>query len=109
MGKIQTCIMAIAGAITAIGLWSRECAGENFHNGGQGACQGCHTEPPALMGTDPGSTCLRCHQAPPSVTQPQDHYVSTNPYTVMTCTQLPPGGDFCWLKKKLPLVDLLAA
>lgn len=72
---------------------------EVFHNGGTGACSGCHTTPPALIGSDAGSTCLRCHQAPFGVTLPSKYYVATDPHSFSVCVQLPPGGDFCWLKK----------
>lgn len=70
-----------------------------FHNGGTGDCTGCHTTPPQLKGSDPSSTCLLCHQAPPGATQPSGSYVATNTHTSASCVQLPPGGDFCWLKK----------
>jgi hypothetical protein len=70
-----------------------------FHNGGTGACQGCHTTPPALKGSDPGSTCLLCHQAPAGVSFPTGHYVATDARTSQACLQLSPGGDFCWTKK----------
>jgi hypothetical protein len=70
-----------------------------FHNGGTGTCTGCHTTPPALIGSDPGSTCLICHQAPAGIQLPAGSYVATNFQTTNLCVQLPPGGDFCWLKK----------
>jgi hypothetical protein len=70
-----------------------------FHNGGTGTCAGCHTTPPALLGSDPGSTCLLCHQAPLGVQLPTGSYVATDVRTNNLCVQLPPGGDFCWLKK----------
>ncbi|TSK04306.1 MAG: cytochrome C [Geobacter sp.] len=72
---------------------------EVFHNGGTGNCSGCHTEPPQLIGSDAGSTCLLCHQAPIGVSLPSKHYISTNLNTFSICVQLPPGGDFCWLRK----------
>lgn len=70
-----------------------------FHNGGTGACTGCHTAPPELIGSDAGSTCLLCHQAPLGVQLPSGSYVATDARTSVLCMQLPPGGDFCWLKK----------
>ncbi len=70
-----------------------------FHNGGTGNCQGCHTTPPDLKGSDPGSTCLLCHQAPLNALLPSGSYVSTDTRSSPLCVQLPPGGDFCWLKK----------
>lgn len=73
--------------------------GEVFHNGGTGDCQGCHTIPPKLLGTDASSTCLGCHQAGGRITLAGQHQVATNPGTSPLCAQLSPGGDFCWLKK----------
>lgn len=70
-----------------------------FHNGGTGACQGCHTTPPDLKGSDPSSTCLLCHQAPLNVFLPTGVYVSTDTRISPLCLQMPPGGDFCWVKK----------
>ncbi|NTW99659.1 MAG: cytochrome C [Geobacteraceae bacterium] len=72
---------------------------EIFHHGGTGDCQGCHTTPPNLLGSDASSTCLRCHQAKVGVTPPDQFYVATDPATYPLCVQLPPGGDFCWLKR----------
>jgi hypothetical protein len=72
---------------------------ELFHNGGTGLCTGCHTTPPALIGSDPGSTCLICHKAPLGIQLPSGAYVATDVRTNSLCVQLPPGGDFCWLKK----------
>jgi hypothetical protein len=74
-------------------------SGAVFHNGGTGDCNGCHTTPPQLLGSDPSSTCLRCHQAPPGLTQPYGQYVSTDASSTAICGQLTPGGDFCWIKK----------
>ena len=89
-----------------------------FHNGGTGPCEGCHlvkgapakrgtTAEPAsasldLIGSDPSSTCLRCHQAPAGGGQTMDHYIATNPADLAGGSpprQLTPGGDFGWLKK----------
>lgn len=71
---------------------------EVFHHGGTGDCRGCHTTPPDLLGADASSTCLRCHQAKVG-TPPNQYYVATDPATYPLCVQLPPGGDFCWLKR----------
>ena len=93
---------------------------ELFHNGGTGNCEGCHLshgsedDPRAsrqstvsernterLRGSDPGSTCLRCHEGPTSGL-PKEHYVSTSASGITEGTppaQLTPGGDFAWLKK----------
>jgi len=92
-------LIVLAISMTLFVLTGAICLGEDFHRGGTGNCQGCHTEPPALKGSDPSSTCLGCHQATAGLTLPKDHYVSTDIRTVALCVQLPPGGDFCWLKK----------
>ena len=80
-----------------------------FHEGGEGYCEGCHTilsspdnsdwnkddssEVPALTlplkGSDPSSTCLRCHAE-----RGADHSVLSNDGSRYT-----PGGDFYWLQK----------
>jgi hypothetical protein len=73
--------------------------GNIFHNGATGNCQGCHTTPPQLIGSDAGSTCLVCHQAPVGVTLPSEQYIASDTSTGYLCVQLPQGGDFCWLKK----------
>lgn len=72
---------------------------EIFHNGGTGDCGKCHTAPPSLIGSDASSTCLRCHQAKVGVTPPHQYHVATDAATFPLCVQLPPSGDFCWLKK----------
>jgi len=79
-----------------------------FHEGGVGACEGCHamhsrpdgTQVGAslLQGSDESSTCLTCHAATTPIAA----------YQVMTSRLLgdgspplsyTPGGDFAWLKK----------
>ncbi len=72
-----------------------------FHEGGVGYCAGCHLQHGSdtqsgapstgkylTLGSDPSSTCLRCHSGlgPQSV-------LSTNG------SALTPGGDFYWLKR----------
>ncbi|MEW6720417.1 MAG: cytochrome C [Thermodesulfobacteriota bacterium] len=85
-----------------------------FHDGGVGECTGCHAmhRPNAgtggagagdsiLLGSDPGSTCLKCHQASGG-TRPDSHLVATADEDMpqgIPPVQLPPGGDFGWLKK----------
>jgi hypothetical protein len=67
---------------------------EGFHEGGAGVCGGCHGKGRSerqLLGSDPSSTCLRCHSGHGS---PQSHNVATPDGSAMS-----PGGDFYWLKK----------
>ena len=94
--------------------------GTVFHNGGTGDCYFCHGSKAAvtkgknsfstyssnsmamLKGSDAGSTCLICHEAPKGTRQPNGHYISTNQNDMPAGTppaQLTPGGDFGWLKK----------
>lgn len=97
MKRILKCAFVL-GAILAAGV-NGVCRGASFHNGGTGSCDGCHTTPPELTHSDPGSTCLGCHQAPTGLYLPRDPYVSTDPKGAFICSQLSPGGDFCWLKR----------
>ncbi|KPK01218.1 MAG: hypothetical protein AMK71_06390 [Nitrospira bacterium SG8_35_4] len=71
-----------------------------FHEGGSGYCQGCHVfhVPPGnsnqttsamLIGSDPSSTCLRCHAE-------AGQYYNVLSFNGSSYT---PGGDFYWLKK----------
>lgn len=68
-----------------------------FHESGARHCQGCHSfggsrgEPHRsnIRGSDPSSTCLRCHAA-----SGESHNVMSNDGSSFT-----PGGDFYWLKK----------
>jgi hypothetical protein len=83
---------------------TKPAAGDLFHNGGTGACQGCHTEPPQLIGSDASSTCLRCHLAPPGSSQPSGYYVASDASSAV-CVQLTPGGDFCWTRKTFTWMD----
>jgi hypothetical protein len=91
-----------------------------FHSGGAGECEGCHTMhgsrvgspgpggatqfragPSLLQFADASSTCLYCHEAA-GVGRPLSYMVSTasgdQPDGVPP-RQLPPGGDFGWLRK----------
>jgi hypothetical protein len=75
-----------------------------FHAGGPEECKECHEgRGPALHGSDAGSTCLRCHQAPQRTTTPRGHYVATHDLDLragVPPSQMTPGGDFSYLKKK---------
>jgi hypothetical protein len=79
-----------------------------FHSGGVAECNGCHSmhQPKAggsflLIGTDPSSTCLSCHEHAGD-TGPSSYHVSTAPADMpagVAPLQRSPGGDFGWLKK----------
>ena len=96
MKTLRICAVVATVFVTNVVAYAEE---NSFHNGGTGDCQGCHTEPPQLIGSDAGSTCLICHQAPVGVTLPSKQYVASDARTGSLCFQLPQGGDFCWLKK----------
>lgn len=96
-------------------------AEELFHNGGMGACNGCHGKDSTtaggafansssasgsgttitLKGSDPGSTCLRCHMAPVGAQTAKEYYIATDVQDLEASPpqQLTPGGDFAWLRK----------
>ena len=79
-----------------------------FHSGGVAECSGCHSmhTPKAggsflLVGTDPSSTCLSCHQHAGD-TGPSSYHIATADADMPTGVaplQRTPGGDFGWLKK----------
>ncbi len=86
-----------------------------FHSGGVGECTGCHSmhrtgagqggagsdNGASLTGSDPGSTCLKCHLKP-GEKRPASHLVATAEEDMppgFPPVQLSPGGDFGWLKK----------
>lgn len=79
-----------------------------FHSGGVAECGGCHSmhSPKAggsflLVGTDPSSACLTCHQNALD-TGPSSYHVSTAPGSLgagQAPLQRTPGGDFGWIKK----------
>ena len=89
-----------------------------FHSGGVAECGGCHsmhgpkdanTSSSLLIGSDPSSTCLTCHNAAdasPAAAQGSYH-VSTD-QSLLGAGQAPnertPGGDFGWLKKTYTFV-----
>jgi hypothetical protein len=66
-----------------------------FHNGSTDSCQGCHTTPPLLTGSDPSSTCLRCHAV---LGVPQNIKSSDG-------SSFTPGGDYYWLGKTFAWTD----
>jgi hypothetical protein len=76
----------------------------SFHDGGVGACEGCHTmhaKPTGerigaslLHGSDPSSTCLACHGG----SSPGGYQVLTAFASgTMPPGNFTPGGDFAWL------------
>ncbi len=79
-----------------------------FHAGGVAECGGCHSmHTPApngsylLVGNDPSSACLSCHEHAGD-TGPTSYHVSTAAADMPVGTapiQRTPGGDFGWLKK----------
>ncbi len=119
-------ILIVATALVTFGLRVDAFA---FHNGGVGACEGCHTmhnsmnssvmtrnslsylpNPPTLaigqagpfllQASDQSSTCLNCHATRAAV--PTQHAVFSFGNTGPTSgapTQRTPGGDFGWLRK----------
>ena len=84
-----------------------------FHSGGVAECGGCHSmhAPKAggtflLIGSDPSSTCLSCHEQAGLLT-PSSYHISTASADMPTGTaprQRTPGGDFGWLKKTYTFV-----
>ena len=86
-----------------------------FHNGGVGACEGCHIMHNSEQGSpvygssaqkyllrqqDPSSVCLFCHQNLGDL-GPTTYHISTPDSEILSAPpkQLTPGGDFAWLKK----------
>ncbi len=86
-----------------------------FHDGGVGACDGCHTMhnssggvavvrgKPQLLGnafllrgSDPSSTCLACHA---SLTPGGANVLTPLPTQGLPPGNYSPGGDFGWLQK----------
>lgn len=101
-----------------------------FHDGGVGECEGCHTMHNSyegmpvtatspigttnkylLKGSDASSVCLNCHQKAGDI-GPTAFHVSTADTDMPLGTpprQLPPGGDFGWLKKNYTWIPSLGA
>jgi hypothetical protein len=68
---------------------------------GQGGTGNDNSISMALTGSDPGSTCLKCHLAV-GETRPNTYLVATADVDMppgVPPAQLSPGGDFGWLKK----------
>lgn len=98
-------LFTLLAALVAVGVSTTSYA---FHSGGVAECAGCHSmhSPAAggntlLVGTDPSSTCLSCHQHAGD-TGPSSYHISTaavdEPVGVAPL-QRTPGGDFGWLRK----------
>jgi hypothetical protein len=107
MKKIKYFLGLLAAVLLCLGFGV---TAQAFHSGGVAHCDGCHTMhnsedgksiieggTPGVTGdsltkgTDPSSTCLVCHEGSRSY-----HVLSPS----ATITNLTPGGDFQWLKKK---------
>lgn len=106
MNNFRVSLVAIIVLLSTPLLSGVTCA---FHEGGEGYCEGCHiilgspdnqdwrtdessgAVPGTLMlkGSDPSSTCLRCHAE-----RSAGHSVLSNDGSRFT-----PGGDFYWLQK----------
>jgi predicted CXXCH cytochrome family protein len=81
-----------------------------FHDGGAGACEGCHAmhtrptgqspSPWLLLASDQSSVCLNCHGGP---TPGGYQVLSTDASTFQPGAPPPgnftPGGDFAWLNR----------
>jgi hypothetical protein len=116
MNKLGSIVIILSGLLL---VTTPVLSAELFHNGAAGKCEECHafgqtdtrqfggvqTAPSSSMmslrGSDASSTCLRCHEAPATVSQPQGYYVATSRAVLGSGApmQLTPGGDFGWLKK----------
>ncbi len=109
--KIRT---AFALAALAAALITGPTVVRAFHDGGVGACDGCHSIHSyengvmtrmagsfLLKGSDSSSTCLNCHEQR-NDPGPTSYHVSTPDVEMFFPNppkQLSPGGDFGWLKK----------
>ena len=100
----KVAFLAFVAVLMAIGVSTTAYA---FHSGGVAECEGCHSmhSPKAggsrlLVGSDPSSTCLSCHEHAGD-TGPSSYHVSTADADMTTGgpLQRTPGGDFGWVKK----------
>jgi predicted CXXCH cytochrome family protein len=82
-----------------------------FHDGGVASCSGCHSmhsspvgAPHLVLKSDESSTCLRCHERAGD-SEPTRYHISTPDSELAASTdipvQMPPGGDFGWLRQDL--------
>ncbi len=105
---MKTLRVSIAFLSVALMLLFASSTAEAFHSGGVAECSGCHSmhAPRAggsflMVGIDPSSTCLSCHQNAAD-TGPSSYHISTADAALgvgMAPKQRTPGGDFGWLKK----------
>jgi hypothetical protein len=105
MKAVKLSLVIMATALLAIGLSGMAYA---FHSGGVAECEGCHSmhAPKAggshlLVGSDPSSTCLTCHEHAGD-TGPSSYHISTADADLgagIAPLQRTPGGDFGWIKK----------
>ena len=116
---IMLLLSVIIPAAAALPLFARTSFAAGFHAGS--TCEGCHTShnslagqgmtvnpmpaatanPSLLLARDPSSTCLTCHERR-GAAGPDSYLVSTAPADMpsgLPPVQMPPGGDFGWLKK----------
>ena len=104
MNVAKVTFFAFLVALVAVGVSTTAYA---FHSGGVAECEGCHSmhSPAAadnrlLVGTDPSSTCLSCHEHAGD-TGPSSYHISTASADLAAGApkQRTPGGDFGWVKK----------
>jgi predicted CXXCH cytochrome family protein len=105
MKNVKFWFVIMSAAALTLGLSSMALA---FHSGGVAECVGCHSmhAPKAggsylLIGSDPSSTCLSCHEKAGD-TGPNGYHVSTASVDLpggVPPKQRTPGGDFGWLRK----------
>jgi hypothetical protein len=106
MKGLKLCLVITAAALLTLGFSGFAFA---FHAGGAAECSGCHSmHAPKdtstghlLIATDQSSTCLDCHERTGD-TGPRSYHVSTPESELgagVPPKQVPPGGDFAWVKK----------
>jgi hypothetical protein len=105
MKAVKLSLFIMATALLTIGLSGMAYA---FHSGGVAECEGCHsmhtpktTDNHLLVGSDPSSTCLSCHEHLGD-TGPSSYHISTAQGDLgagKAPLQRTPGGDFGWLRK----------